>query len=118
MKSPSSRMINAYAILLPFIAMLGALGLFLRVSANSASVGNLNVAYLSGEANLRTCPSTKCSSSAVYSEGQQVVVIRTIKGQNTQGTDKWVVVRFGNSERYINSAFVSVTPTDYQNLFW
>lgn len=95
----------------------GAFGLFLWTSNNTPSADQLNVAYLTGKANLRTCPSIACQSSAVYSEGQQVVVLRTVRGQNALDTDKWAVVRFGNSERYINSYFVSTSPS-YFTTFW
>lgn len=106
------------AIGLPFLVLVGGLIAFLWAGGRADQVNGVNVAYLSGDANVRTCAHLYCQSSGVFKEGQQVVVTAKVTGDSIEGDDTWIEIEYGDERRFIHQSFLMPTTISSFNAFW
>ncbi|WP_135234729.1 SH3 domain-containing protein [Nocardia sp. CS682] len=92
---------------LSFLLALGGLWSDLNFT-NRPVVDGADISYLTGEANVRTCPSVDCQSSEVFFPGQQVTVIR-----GPADNSEWSEIKYGDTTRFVSNKFlepVQATP--------
>lgn len=103
------------ALLPPVAILLGAFGVFVWSANTYPSVRDSDVAYVSSEARLRECPSTKCPSSATYRAGRQLVVLGFVRGEEIRKSDRWVRVEYGDGQRYVHAGLVERAPLPFSS---
>jgi uncharacterized membrane protein YeaQ/YmgE (transglycosylase-associated protein family) len=89
---------------------LGAIA-FYSFAASVTEVDGRSVGYLSGDAEVRRCPSTDCASTATYRMNQQVIISNpNVSGGEALGSTRWVEVVYGDEVRYVHGKFVAAKP--------
>ncbi|MEV6323964.1 SH3 domain-containing protein [Nocardia sp. NPDC051787] len=96
------------------VLLLGGFGILFYETTNDTLVGGEEVSYLSGEANIRSCPSVECASSGLYSPGQQVTVVGRAKSDTDQ---EWSEVKYGDSTRFIRSDYLKPSSATIAGIF-
>jgi hypothetical protein len=99
------RAVLLIALGLPLMMLVG--GTIVFTITESLTAGTPNARYLTGDANVRTCPSTTCKPSDMYRDGQQVIVVGEATGEYTHKSNKWYQIKYGDEPRYIHSYFLN-----------
>ncbi|WP_159038752.1 hypothetical protein [Streptomyces sp. NRRL B-1140] len=106
------------AVGLPFLVLIGGAIAYMWAGSTAGQVDGVKVAYVSGSANVRTCPRLSCKPSATYKEGQQVVVTKKVSGQSISSNRRWIEIQYGDERRYIHESFIMPQSVSTFNNFW
>jgi hypothetical protein len=109
------------------VIVFAAIGIApLWVVGSFGQVDGVDVAYISGDANIRTCPAASCEISAVYTTGRQVEILGKVTGDRQPippaapdtTSDTWYKIRYGDDSRYVHEAFVDKSSLTAYGLLW
>ncbi|GAA0552722.1 hypothetical protein GCM10010172_38960 [Paractinoplanes ferrugineus] len=103
------------SIILPALALIAAFGAFLWLGRTTDRIGEMEVAYVRSEANLRECPRLYCQISDTYRAGQQVIIERVVSGDRVDGSDEWLEIRYGSATRFVHRYVVEAPSTSLGN---
>lgn len=78
-------------------------------------IGDMSVAYVRSEANVRECPRLDCNVSDTYRAGEQVLIKWTVRGDRVEGSDEWFEIRYGSGTRFVHRFVVEAPSTSWSN---
>ncbi|GGP37980.1 hypothetical protein [Saccharothrix coeruleofusca] len=110
MSNFKARAWKALSIVLVTGSAISAFAIYQGFSDSITSVDGKSVGYLSGTANVRTCPFTGCESSEEFTRNRQVVLRDVVDGEEVDGSNKWARIEYGAEVRYVHSRFVKSKP--------
>jgi hypothetical protein len=110
-----SRVTTALSIILPAAALMAAFGAFIWFGRTADRIGDMSVAYVRSEANLRECPHLHCKISDKYRAGQQVIIEGTVRGDRVDGADEWFEITYGSETRFVHRLVVEAPSTSLAN---
>ena len=78
-----------------------------QIAAKPTAEGENEIFYVNTEARARTCAQMICSEAELLAPGMRIIALRYTKGQEIDGSDRWI--RFINQGwiQYVHSSFLS-----------